>query len=231
VTNLTFCEGITYSVPSNPRLFPNETSLRDVYDNYTIANFKYFENAMMQIPCNTTSSAQYSLATGCDNCTRAYKDWFCAVSLPRCTDFTRQEDYLQVRNVGSPSWNGSLLPTDTPLFKLANSTAAGRSSRNSMIDTTIQPGPYKELLPCDDLCYNVVRNCPAAIGFTCPLPGYIGFNTSYAQRFNMSIDRAADIYPPQCNFPGAIKTSASNRVLPLSLFCVFSTWLLALMFI
>jgi calcium channel MID1 len=214
VTNLTFCEGITYSVPSNPKLFPNETALRAVYDNYTITNFKYFENAMMQIPCNTTSSAQYSLATSCDNCTKAYKDWFCAV--------------LQIRNVGSAFWNGTLLPTDTPTFELANRTAAGRSSRNSLIDRVIQPGPYKELLPCDDLCYNVVRNCPAAIGFSCPLPGFVGFDTSYTQRFNLSADRAIMV-PPQCNYPGASKTNSGHTTSPLSmhLLGIFSVSLLA----
>ena len=186
----------------------------------------------MQIPCNTTSSAQYSLATGCDNCTQAYKNWFCAVSLPRCKDFTSEADFLQIRNVDSSFSNGTLLPTDTPTFKLANSTAAGRFSRNPMIDEIIRPGPYKELLPCDDLCYNVVRNCPAAIGFNCPLPGFVGFNTSYAERFNMSVDRAT-IEPPQCNYPGASPTNSGHSLLPvpLRLLSVLSVSLSAIMFI
>lgn len=47
-----------------------------------------------------------------------------------------------------------------------------------MIDTTIKPGPYKELLPCKDICYNLVRSCPAALQFVCPLEGH-GLNYSY----------------------------------------------------
>lgn len=52
------------------------------------------------------------------------------------------------------------------------------SSRNPMIDTKIRPGPYKELLPCKDICYNLVRSCPAALQFACPLEGH-GLNYSY----------------------------------------------------
>lgn len=47
-----------------------------------------------------------------------------------------------------------------------------------MIDTAIKPGPYKELLPCSDICYNLVRSCPAALQFACPLEGH-GLNYSY----------------------------------------------------
>ena len=47
-----------------------------------------------------------------------------------------------------------------------------------MIDDVIRPGPYKELLPCKDICYNLTRSCPAALQFACPLEGY-GLNLSY----------------------------------------------------
>ena len=47
-----------------------------------------------------------------------------------------------------------------------------------MIDTVIKPGPYKELLPCKDICYNLIRSCPAALQFACPLEGH-GLNYSY----------------------------------------------------
>jgi calcium channel MID1 len=41
-------------------------------------------------------------------------------------------------------------------------------SRNPMIDKDIRPGPYKEMLPCEDLCFDIVRSCPAQLGFSCP---------------------------------------------------------------
>ena len=55
---------------------------------------------------------------------------------------------------------------------------AFNSSRNPMIDTVIKPGPYKEMLPCKDMCYNLTRSCPAALQFACPLEGH-GLDLSY----------------------------------------------------
>lgn len=44
-----------------------------------------------------------------------------------------------------------------------------------MIDQVIKPGPYKELLPCQELCYDLVQACPTALGFQCPkVQGYAG---------------------------------------------------------
>ena len=75
--------------------------------------------------------------------------------------------------------------TADPTF---NATA-GRSkvyyntSRNPMIDSVIKPGPYKEMLPCEDICYDLVRSCPAALQFACPLEGH-GLNYSYGSPSN-----------------------------------------------
>ncbi len=68
------------------------------------------------------------------------------------------------------------------------------SSRNPLIDTNIKPGPYKEVLPCQDLCYTLVQSCPAALGFACPLQGR-GLNWSYGVR-----DPKGDI---TCSYLGA----------------------------
>lgn len=50
-----------------------------------------------------------------------------------------------------------------------------------MIDRVVRPGPYKEVLPCEDLCYSLVQSCPAALQFACPLPGK-GLERSYGRR-------------------------------------------------
>ena len=60
----------------------------------------------------------------------------------------------------------------------------------------IQPGPYKELLPCVGLCYGIMQNCPALLGFACPLAGK-GQNHSYGYVTN------ATNGGPTCNIPGA----------------------------
>lgn len=193
------------------------------YDNNTVNAFRYFQNALAQIPCNTTSSAQYSLARDCDDCVSAYKTWLCAVSIPRCTDFSSDLEWLQPRSMVNPFPNGTKLPDDTVDF--ASKSLALSSSRNPQIDSVVQPGPYKEILPCDDLCYNIVQSCPSAMGFACPLPGRTGFNASYGTRFP-----TADL---SCNFPGAeflpITSGGSLTALP-PLWAVFTMVVMAWVF-
>jgi len=182
-------------VPANPGLFPNVSNLAAHYDNNTKAQFDVFKKVLAQIPCETTSSAQYSLARTCDNCSSDYKEWLCAVSIPRCTDWSQvgpSQHWLQQRNMIQPFPNNSIL-WDYGAYKAANdsSIVAIKSSRNVTIDAVVQPGPYNEILPCDDLCYHVVQSCPAAMGFMCPTPGQRSFNQSYAVTSET-----------KCNFPG-----------------------------
>ncbi len=63
-----------------------------------------------------------------------------------------------------------------------------------MIDKRIEPGPYKEMLPCKDLCYHLVQSCPSALQFACPLEGK-GLNYSYGHH------RMGDT-EWKCNWPG-----------------------------
>ena len=67
-----------------------------------------------------------------------------------------------------------------------------------MIDAQINPGPYKEILPCIDLCYNLEQSCPAALGFACPLEGH-GMNYSYGK-------------PASCNNLGMLQSAAGLMV-------------------
>lgn len=202
--NLTFCDEVAYAVPSNPgsEKVGNLNATQQFFDNQTRVNYKYFDYSLQQIPCNTTSDAKYSLAKGCDDCAAAYKQWLCAVSIPRCEDFSIPQSispWLQRRNMGQQSITGSMLPDDilyqnyTPMEKaptLQGSTAykqtfisslATNSSRNPSIDTEIMPGPYNEVLPCEDLCYDLVQSCPASLGFVCPYPGR-GLEVGYGKR-------------------------------------------------
>lgn len=83
------------------------------------------------------------------------------------------------------------------------------TSRNAFIDEKIQPGPYKEILPCEEICYEVVQACPAAMQFRCPQPHMPSFNASYAQR-----PTEGDAFT--CNYPGEArtKTSMASLVVP-----------------
>ena len=66
------------------------------------------------------------------------------------------------------------------------------SSRNQLIDNLIRPGPWKEVLPCKELCYDLVQSCPASMGFVCPLKDEI--LKSYG---SMRSDKTVT-----CNYPG-----------------------------
>ncbi|THC92630.1 hypothetical protein EYZ11_007887 [Aspergillus tanneri] len=141
-----------------------------------------------QIQCDAPSESRFSLAVGCDDCGRAYKQWLCAVTIPRCTDFSSTDKFLQVRNAGQKFINGSSLSGNDPLLQ----SPVTNQSRNSLIDSQVRPGPYKEVLPCQDVCYNLAMSCPAALGFSCPDGNWL--NASYGTR-------SEDIIT--CNYPGA----------------------------
>lgn len=201
IFNLTFCNSVAYAVPGNPINFSNVTSLAKFYDDAAKSQYQFFQNALAQIPCEITSSGQYSLERNCTDCENSYKDWLCSVTIPRCMDFSSTEPWLHVRNIGQAFPNGtSLNDTTFSSFSTDKNYLYYNSSRNPIIDETVQPGPYKEILPCNDLCYNIVQSCPASMGFRCPQPGQMGFNHSYGQRPNGSVEQQGLI---TCNYPGA----------------------------
>lgn len=208
IFDLSFCSQIAYAVPANPKIFQNFTALAAFYDNATQASYKFFENVLAQIPCETTASAQYSLARTCSDCAAAYQEWLCTVSMPRCTDFLSNLPWLQARNMGQPFPNGTMLPPD--LVAWANNSAPLNSSRNPNIDAFVRPGPYKEVLPCDGVCYNLVQSCPASMGFACPQPGGMGFNQSYGVMSNPSIPE--QVGQMTCNYPTAASGQISGGV-------------------
>ncbi|AEO56407.1 stretch-activated Ca-permeable channel [Thermothelomyces thermophilus ATCC 42464] len=192
VIDLSFCDQIAYSVPSNPN-FGNSTKLADFYDSYARSAYANFEKSLAQVPCDAPSSQRYSLVRNCTDCAAAYKDWLCSVAIPRCEDFSNTAPYLQPRAVTQPFPNGERLDAET-LASMPNTTAF-TASRNPRIDEVIKPGPHKELLPCDHLCYKLVQSCPASLEFGCPLPRGIGFAGNYAKH-----DPSVGL---TCNFPGS----------------------------
>jgi calcium channel MID1 len=199
IIDLDFCDQIAYAVPSNPN-FGNSSRLAEFYDNYAASAYANFDKSLAQVACEAPSSQRYSLTRSCSNCSAAYKEWLCSVTIPRCEDFSNNEPSLQARAVGQPFPNGDTLPAE----ELAQYTKnkAYMNSRNPLIDEVIKPGPYKEVLPCDDLCYKLVQNCPASMGFGCPLPGAIGYKGNYEKH-----DPAKEL---SCNFPGSAHFPAAG---------------------
>ncbi|KAI1447190.1 stretch-activated Ca2+-permeable channel component-domain-containing protein [Annulohypoxylon stygium] len=207
IFNMTFCDQTQYAVPGNLTNFPNGTVLAEFYDNFTRTMYDNFDKVLQQVPCETSSIAQYSLVRDCDDCKSAYKNWLCSVAIPRCEDFSQPDRYyLQMRNIASPFANGSFV--NQSLIDEYGDKLAYNSSRNPIIDQVVQPGPYKELLPCEDLCYELVRSCPASMEFSCPRPrSEFSFSNGYGRDFGSG--------SLSCNYPGSAHFPAGADTLTL----------------
>ena len=194
--NLSFCTSVNYAVPANPSRFSTPEALGTWYDSQAQVFFQYFNQSLDQIPCDTAKTARYSLAVTCQNCTDAYKAWLCAVTMPRCVDYSSPDNYTRPRNVYQDYINGTMAPMTRPSD--SNQVAiTGNQSRYTMIDDVIQPGPYKELLPCKQLCYGLVQSCPASLQFACPLQNH-NLPDSYGEMLPDPNNPDA----PMCNMPG-----------------------------
>lgn len=115
--------------------------------------------------------------------------------------------------------NGTEPSTDiNPMFTSANKSIMYiNSSRNPSIDTTVMPGPYKEVLPCTEMCYELVRSCPPSLQFSCPLQGR-GLELSYG---TPSTDHLKHV---TCNYLGNITrlgvgVARDRNVVLLSIAC------------
>lgn len=185
-------------MPSSSKFKNNDTELGKLYDDEAKKYFTNFNNSLAQIACETVSEAQYSLARTCDDCRTDYKNWLCSVMIPRCEDWTDNAPWLQPRRINEPLADGSVTYNGNVSAEF-NATHRDRfafkQSRNPMIDEIIQPGPYKELLPCEDLCFDIVRSCPAKLGFACPISP--ARELSYGKK-----DPTGNAL--HCSFPGAV---------------------------
>ncbi len=154
VFNLPFCTETAYAAPANPDVL-NSSHLATIYDSLASQLFTNFSTTLQLHPCNTTFSAQYSLFRNCTTCLQAYKNWLCAVTIPRCADATDTLPFLFPRAVNT--------------------------SRNPLIDQIIRPRAYKEIMPCRQLCWCVEQNCPITLGFQCPSPRSFAMRNSYVE--------------------------------------------------
>ncbi|KAF9912203.1 stretch-activated cation channel mid1 [Linnemannia zychae] len=180
ITDLQFCQEVAYAVPITPQsTLPggaNSTTRLDIknfYDNFTSNLMDNFDRVLEQYDC---SRSQYSLIRNCTDCSRAYRRWLCSISIPRCTDVS---DILDERNIGyapppvpnaDTVENPYLIDRTSGPVVVARSTNTSRGaiaqlSQNPLMD----PGPYGEVLPCIDLCFDVVQSCPNFLGFDCPV--------------------------------------------------------------
>lgn len=142
VYDLDFCDQVAYSVPRlSLEEYQDKSLLAQLYDDYAAGLYSNFSKAIQQVACNTTKDAVYSPVRSCDDCITLYKNWLCAVTIPRCS--TNSFTGLRERSPGD--------------------------SRNDFLNEQVVPNlTYYEVMPCVNVCNAIVRDCPAALGFTCP---------------------------------------------------------------
>lgn len=131
IFDLPFCTSVAYAVPTNGTI--SATDLVSLYDSAAQSYYQAFNYSLQQIPCDTTNTAQYSLARNCADCARAYKTWLCAVTVPRCADLDLSPSapdggaYLMPRGIGAAFPNGSTL--DLSAITLRDPSVPRRAGR------------------------------------------------------------------------------------------------------
>jgi hypothetical protein len=94
-------------------------------------------------------------------------------------------------------------------------------SRSPMINDVIKPEPYNEILPCGDICFPLVQNCPASLQFMCPYAQTPWYDASYGYLGGNASD-------PTCNIPGAVwGVSTAKSLRPPMLVVLFIFGILA----
>lgn len=141
VYDLDFCSDVAYAVPGNSSMVDSQ-ELAKLYDDNASKWWQNFTYSQQIVACNASLDSRYSILKSCDDCADSYKQWLCAVTIPRCADWSNNSTFLLERPPGT--------------------------SRNELIDRVLKPGRYKEILPCLDLCQKIVQDCDASLGFQCP---------------------------------------------------------------
>ncbi|AMD20329.1 HDL415Cp [Eremothecium sinecaudum] len=145
IFGLNFCSGVSYSVPSSSVIRKDDkASLAKLYDDMALSLYANFSLALQLSTCEGEADAIYSPLRTCADCANSYKNWLCAVTIPRCT--TINTSYYTFREKD----NG----------------------RSDFINEVVQPAAdYYEIQPCIEMCHSIVRDCPAEFGFVCPTDG------------------------------------------------------------
>lgn len=168
VYDVDFCPSVAYSIPVG-RDVSTQHAL-NVINQTIFPNFANFSSTIGSFPCGSEEFGEYSPVQTCDTCKTAYRDWLCAVAMPRCADplptvsgNTTAASYDVLDLTGSSTGiNEATLPY---ILNRQN------NSRQSYIDSEdgLDARSYGEVLPCIYTCYFVARSCPQPlIEWACP---------------------------------------------------------------
>lgn len=141
IFGLDFCSGVAYSVPNSASQPNNKTFLAEQFDNLAKSSYVGFSKALQNIPCNIELDAKYSPLRTCDDCAHSYKNWLCAVTIPRCS--AEASDIYKRRD-------------------------KDKNRSHFLSESFRASADYYEILPCVEMCYSLVRDCPSEFQFSCP---------------------------------------------------------------
>ncbi|PWY98903.1 hypothetical protein BCV70DRAFT_201686 [Testicularia cyperi] len=169
VSDVPFCPNVAYSIPLSPDI-STEAGLATIGD-FVDPIFSNFSAMIDTFPCGDPDFGMYSYVQTCETCKQSYRDWLCAVSMPRCTDPLDDPESQSRASQNGTDLTGAPTGLNIDLLPyIVNRNVNGSSaSRQPYIDTLLQPGGYGELLPCIYTCYFVERTCPPMINWACPL--------------------------------------------------------------
>lgn len=169
VYDVDFCPSVAYSIPVSPDVSTGRAL--SIINQTVWPNFANFSATLDTFPCGDKSFGEYSALQTCDMCRNAYRDWLCAVTMPRCTD-----SLPVVNNETSAAYPNpfDLVGVETPLNTdlLPYIINRKNDSRQAYIDAEngLDAGSYGEILPCIYTCYAVASSCPQPlIQWYCPL--------------------------------------------------------------
>ncbi|KDQ17414.1 hypothetical protein BOTBODRAFT_53511 [Botryobasidium botryosum FD-172 SS1] len=151
VHSLPYCPQIAYAVPLPPPPLPLTSYISTTVPTNVsaplISSLTNFTTSLLSFPCGRDV---YSPLRTCADCQTSYRNWACAVSFPRC---------------GENSIPASV-PDSVPRPALLSHPPkdAPRATGYNPLDVA-----YNELLPCIENCQAVLRDCPAMLGWACPV--------------------------------------------------------------
>ncbi|KAH3682137.1 hypothetical protein WICPIJ_006895 [Wickerhamomyces pijperi] len=186
VDDMSFCSNVRYSIPQSKK-FQEDGNYQDFinsYDNYARDVYNNFTLALGLDGCQLPDDQIYSPITSCQECSEAYKNWLCAVLIPRCD---------------------STIATNSTISRVERT-----SLRSQVLSESVEvPSSYYETLPCIDLCFTIVRNCPSDFGFSCPkMMRDIENNYGFMNAANQNDGNGVGV---GCNFVGEMFYSESIK--------------------
>ncbi|KAG0250706.1 stretch-activated cation channel mid1 [Actinomortierella ambigua] len=232
LTDMSFCREVAYSVPvtplssmpggagtTNASVPRTMTEVGKLYDDFARNLMDNFDKVLGQYDCTQSS---YSLIRNCTDCSRAYRRWLCSVSIPRCTD---REDVTDLtNNIGYAAYatttpderrNPYLKLKDPPPVVVPRNTSTSRGAvvpLHQAQNPLFNPGDYGEVLPCIDLCYDVVQSCPSFLGFGCPNKNMAGsYAPMRAEGFQCNGLGLVSLPPPPPPSSGAVATLVARH--------------------